>query len=48
MWKWKNIISMMRFLFTDVSQKMRIIEESIRKDDKLWARKDGELRIVTA
>jgi hypothetical protein len=35
-------------LFTDLPQKMIIIEESIRKDDKPWARKDGESRIVTA
>jgi hypothetical protein len=35
-------------LFTDVPQKMRIIKASIRKDDKPWARKDGESRIVTA
>jgi len=33
-------------LFTDLPQKMRIIETSIRKDDKLWARKDVEF--VTA
>ena len=33
-------------LFTDLPQKMRIIEASIRKDDKLWARKDVEF--VTA
>ena len=35
-------------LFTDLPQKMRIIEASIRKDDKLWAHKDGESRIVAA
>jgi hypothetical protein len=35
-------------LFTDLPQKMRIIEASIRKDDKQWARKDGESRIGTA
>jgi hypothetical protein len=35
-------------LFTNLPQKMRIIETSIRKDDKLWAHKDGESRIVTA
>jgi hypothetical protein len=35
-------------LFTDLPQKMRIIEASIRKNDKPWARKDGESRIVTA
>ena len=35
-------------LFTDLPQKMKIIEAGIRKDDKPWARKDGESRIVTA
>ena len=35
-------------LFTDLPQKMNIIEASLRKDDKPWARKDGESRIVTA
>jgi len=35
-------------LFTDLQQKMRIIEASLKKDDKPWARKDGESRIVTA
>ena len=35
-------------LFTDLPQKMRIIEASLKKDDKPWARKDGESRIVTA
>ena len=35
-------------LFTDLAQKMKIIEASIRKDDKPWARKDGKSRIVTA
>jgi hypothetical protein len=35
-------------LFTDLTEKMRIIEASIRKDDKPWTRKDGESRIVTA
>jgi len=35
-------------LFTDLAQKMMIIEAGIRKDDKPWARKDGESRIVTA
>ena len=35
-------------LFTDLTQKMRTIEASIRKDDKLRASKDGETRIVTA
>ena len=34
-------------LFTDLPQKMKIIEASLRKDDKLWARKDGESRIIT-
>ena len=35
-------------LFTDLLQKMRTIEASIRKDEKPWTRKDGESRIVTA
>jgi hypothetical protein len=35
-------------LFADLPQKMRSIEASIRKDDKPWARKDGESRIVTS
>ena len=35
-------------LFTDLPQKMKIIEAGIRKDDKPWARKDGESRIVTS
>ena len=35
-------------LFTDLPQKIRIIEASIRKDDKPWTRIDGESRIVTA
>ena len=35
-------------LFTDLLQKMKILEAGIRKDDKPWARKDGESRIVTA
>jgi hypothetical protein len=35
-------------LFTDLPQKMRIIEASIRKDANPWAHKDGELRIITA
>jgi hypothetical protein len=35
-------------LFTDLPQKMRIIEASIRKDAKPWVRKDEESRIVTA
>ena len=34
-------------LFTDLPQKMKIIESNFRKDDKPWARKDGESRIVT-
>ena len=34
--------------FTDLSQKMKIIEVGIRKDDKPWAYKNGESRIVTA
>ena len=35
-------------LFTDLPQKMKIIEAGIWKNDKLWASKDGESRIVTA
>ena len=35
-------------LFTDLPQKMKIIEADIQKDDKPWACKDGESRIVTA
>jgi hypothetical protein len=35
-------------LYTDLLQKMRIIEVSVRKDDKLWACKDRESRIATA
>jgi len=35
-------------LFTDLAQKMKIIEAGIRKDDKPWARKDGESRIIAA
>jgi hypothetical protein len=35
-------------LCTYLPQKMRIIEASTRKDDKPWARKDAEMRIVTA
>jgi hypothetical protein len=35
-------------LFKDLPQKIRIIETSIRKDAKPWARKDGESRIITA
>jgi hypothetical protein len=35
-------------LFKELPQKMRIVEASIRKDDKPWVRKDGEPRIVTA
>ena len=34
-------------LFTDLQQKMKIIKANLRKDDKPWARKDGESRIVT-
>jgi len=34
-------------LFTDPPKKMKIIEASLKKDDKPWARKDGESRIVT-
>ena len=33
-------------IFTDLAQKMKIIEAGIRKDDKPWAHKDGESRIV--
>jgi hypothetical protein len=33
--------------FTDLAEKMKIIEAGIRKDDRPWARKDGESRIVT-
>jgi hypothetical protein len=43
---WKNIININ--IFTDLLQKMRIIEASIRKENKPWARKDGESRILTA
>ena len=35
-------------LFIDLPQKIRIIEAGIRKDDKPWAHKDGESRIVTS
>jgi len=35
-------------LFTDLPQKMKIIQASLRKNDKPWARKDGESRIVTS
>ena len=35
-------------LFTDLPQKMKIIEAGIRKDEKPWARKVDESRIVTA
>jgi hypothetical protein len=35
-------------LFTELPKKIKIIEASIRKDDKPWARKYGESRIVTA
>jgi len=34
-------------LLIDLPQKMKIIEASLRKDDKPWARKDGGSRIVT-
>ena len=34
-------------LFTDLVEKMKIIEAGIRKDDKPWAHKDGESRIIT-
>jgi hypothetical protein len=34
-------------IFTNLPRKIRIIEVSIRKDDKPWARKDRESRIVT-
>jgi hypothetical protein len=34
-------------LFTDLPQKMKIIETSLRKDDKPWEPKDGKSRIVT-
>jgi len=34
-------------LFTDLPQKMKIIEANLRKNDKPWARKDSESRIVT-
>ena len=34
-------------LFTDLPQKIKIIEAGIRKDEKPWVRKDGESRIVT-
>ena len=34
-------------LFTNLPQKMNIIEANLRKDDKPWAHKDGESRIVT-
>ena len=35
-------------LFTDLPQKIKIIEAGIRKDEKPWVRKVGESRIVTA
>ena len=35
-------------LFTDLPQKIKIIEAGIRKDEKPWVRKDGESRIITA
>ena len=31
---------------TDLPQKMKTLEASLRKDDKPWARKDGESRIA--
>jgi len=34
-------------LFIDLVEKMKIIEAGIIKDDKPWAHKDGESRIVT-
>ena len=34
-------------LFTDLAEKMKIIEAGIRKDDKPCAHKDGESRIIT-
>jgi len=34
-------------LFTDLAEKMKIIVAGIRKDDKPWAHKDGESRIIT-
>ena len=34
-------------LFIDLVEKMKIIEVGIRKDDKPWAHKDGESRIIT-
>ena len=35
-------------LFTNLPQKIKIIEAGIRKDENSWARNDGESRIVTA
>ena len=35
-------------LFTDLPQKIKIIEAGIRKDEKPWVCKDGESRVVTA
>ena len=35
-------------LFTNLLHRMKITEVHIRKDEKPWARKDGESRIVTA
>jgi hypothetical protein len=34
-------------LFTDLPHVMRVIEASIRENDKPWACKDGESRIVS-
>ena len=35
-------------LFTNLPQKKLSLEATIKKDEKPWARKDGESRIVTA
>ena len=35
-------------IFTDLPQKIKVIEAGIKKDEKPWARRDGESRIVTA
>ena len=35
-------------LFTNLVHRMKITEVHIRKDEKPWARKDGESRIVNA
>ena len=34
-------------LFTDLPQKIKIIEAGIRKDEKPWVCKDGESRVIT-